>query len=90
MNKKKKICLFICIFALMICLSAFAVSADVSASDLSAWNSQISTSLVDFNPANVLIIVGAALLMAAPLVLVWFAIRYIIRKVSGALKKGRV
>lgn len=88
--KKKKIVVFLCIFAVMACLSAFAVSADVTTSDISAWNSQITTMFSDYNPFNVLTIVGAGIAIAVPLVLVWFAIRFIIRKVSGALKKGRV
>ena len=56
--------------------------------------SEIATSVTgmfgDFSVANLLIFIGAGVGIAAALVLAWFGVRYLTRKLMGALKKGRL
>lgn len=49
---------------------------------------QIVTALSDFSTANLLTVIVAGLGIAVPLVLMWFAFRWIYKKAKGALKKG--
>ena len=44
----------------------------------------------DFTPANLLLFIGAGVGIVAGLVLAWFGVRYLTRKLMGALKKGRL
>lgn len=48
----------------------------------------ITGALTDFSGANVAQIIVAALGIAVPLVLVWFAFRFIYKKAKGGLKRG--
>ena len=48
----------------------------------------ITTALADFSVANVVSVITAGLGIAVPLVLVWFAFRFIYKKAKGGLKKG--
>lgn len=48
----------------------------------------ITGALTDFSTANVASVIVAGLGVAVPLVLVWFAFRFIYRKAKGALKRG--
>lgn len=48
----------------------------------------ITGALTDFSGTNVTSVIVAGLGIAVPLVLVWFAFRWIYRKAKGALKKG--
>lgn len=56
--------------------------------------SEIITSVTgmfgDFSVANLLLFVGAGVALAAGLVLTWFGVRYLTRKLMGALKKGKL
>lgn len=59
--------------------------------DTSAITSSITSitgALTDFSGTNVTSVIVAGLGIAVPLVLVWFAFRWIYRKAKGALKKG--
>lgn len=87
-NNKKKICIFLCIFALMTCLSCFAVSAEVPTSDITSWTTEITTLFEDFNIANLTIILGVAIAISVPFFLFWFAFRMIKRRVTKGMKKG--
>ena len=44
----------------------------------------------DFSVPNLLLFVGAGVGIAAGLVLAWFGVRYLTRKLMSALKKGRL
>lgn len=57
-------------------------------SALTAAITSITGALSDFSTANVASVIVAALGVAVPLVLVWFAFRVIYRKAKGALKRG--
>lgn len=55
---------------------------------VSAAVTAIQSSLADFSGANLLEIIAGGLLIAVPLVITWFAFRWIYKKAKGALKKG--
>lgn len=57
-------------------------------SALTAAIGSITGALTDFSAANVVSVIVAGLGVAVPLVLVWFAFRFIYRKAKGALKRG--
>lgn len=48
----------------------------------------ITGALTSFSSANVAQVIVAALGIAVPLVLVWFAFRFIYKKAKGGLKRG--
>lgn len=48
----------------------------------------ITGALTSFSGANVAQVIVAALGIAVPLVLVWFAFRFIYKKAKGGLKRG--
>lgn len=48
----------------------------------------ITGALTAFSGANVAQVIVAALGIAVPLVLVWFAFRFIYKKAKGGLKRG--
>lgn len=50
--------------------------------------SSITGALTGFSSANVAQVIVAALGIAVPLVLVWFAFRFIYKKAKGGLKRG--
>ena len=56
--------------------------------------SEITTGITgmfgDFSPTNLLIFVGAGVGIAAGLVLTWFGVRYLSRKLMAAINKGRL
>lgn len=48
----------------------------------------ITGALSGFSVANVTSVIAAGLGIAVPLVLIWFAFRWIYRKAKGGLKRG--
>lgn len=48
----------------------------------------ITSALTDFSVENVVTVIAAGLGIAVPLVLIWFAFRWIYKKAKGGLKKG--
>lgn len=56
--------------------------------------SEIATTVTgmfgDFSVANLLIFIGAGVGIAAGLVLAWFGVRFLTRKLMAALKKGKL
>lgn len=50
--------------------------------------SAVQTALADFSPASLAEVFTSGLGIAVPLVLGWFAFRWIYRKAKGALTKG--
>lgn len=57
---------------------------------LSTFIESITGALTDFSTANLGTILVAALGITVVLALAWFAYRFIVRKVSGAMKKGKI
>lgn len=55
---------------------------------MSAFITAITGALADFSTTNLSDVIVAGLTIAVPLVLAWFAFRWIYGKVKGALKKG--
>lgn len=63
--------------------------ADANAG-LSTFITTITGALTDFSTTNLGAVLVAALGITAGLAIAWFAYRFIVRKVSGALKKGKI
>lgn len=57
---------------------------------LSSFLDTIKTALADFTTTNLATVLVAALGITAALAIAWFAYRFIVRKVSGAMKKGKL
>lgn len=57
-------------------------------SALDGFITTVSGALADFSGSNLGTIVVAGLKLAVPLILAWFAFRWIYAKVKGAMKKG--
>ena len=57
---------------------------------LSTFISSITGALTDFSTTNLGTILVAALGITVVLAIAWFAYRFIVRKVSGAMKKGKI
>lgn len=57
---------------------------------LSTFITSITGALTDFSTTNLASVLVAALGITAGLAIAWFAYRFIVRKVSGALKKGKI
>lgn len=57
---------------------------------LSTFITSITGALGDFTTANLGTILVAALGITAGIAIAWFAYRFIVRKVSGAMKKGKL
>lgn len=59
-------------------------------SALSTFISSVTGALTDFSTTNLATILVAALGITVVLAIAWFAYRFIVRKVSGAMKKGKI
>lgn len=57
---------------------------------LSTFISSITGALTEFTTGNLGTILIAALGITAGLAIAWFAYKFIVRKVSGAMKKGKI
>lgn len=57
---------------------------------LSTFITSITGALTEFNVTNLGTVLGAALGITVTLAIAWFAYRFIVRKVSGAMKKGKI
>lgn len=57
---------------------------------LSTFITTITGALSDFTTSTLGTVLVAALGITAGLAVAWFAYRFIVRKVSGALKKGKM
>lgn len=66
------------------------VTLDATTTGLSTFITSITGALADFTTANLGTILVAALGVTASLAIAWFAYRFIVRKVSGAMKKGKM
>lgn len=65
--------------------------ADVAAgTDLDTFITTIKTGLADLTSGNLAKILIAALGITVTLFLCWFGYRWVVRKVSGGIKKGRL
>lgn len=57
---------------------------------LSTFIESIKGGLTDFTTGNLGTVLVAGITVAAGLVVAWFAYKFIVRKVSGAMKKGKL
>ncbi len=58
------------------------------ASTISTVIEGVKTALADFSIGNLMQVIAGGLAIAVPLVLAWFAFRWIYKKAKGSLKKG--
>ena len=63
-------------------------AAETGQSRVTSSITSITGSLTDFSASNLMLVVAAGLGSAVPLVLAWFAFRWIYKKAKGALKRG--
>lgn len=56
--------------------------------DLSTWLTSITGALGDFSVTNLITIVTAVLGITVGLAIFWFALRFVLRKVQKAFRKG--
>ena len=61
-----------------------------SSVDISEITSTITGMFGDFSVTNLLLFVGAGVGIAAGLVLAWFGVRYLTRKLMAAIRKGQM
>lgn len=74
-----------------ICARVGALAAEVPTStDLDTFITTIKGALTDFTTANLAKVLVAGLAISAGLFLAWFGYRWVVRKVSGGIKKGRL
>lgn len=62
----------------------------VEASEVDGFLTTVTGGLADFTTGNLGKVIVAGLGISAGLALAWFGYRWIVRKLSGALKKGRI
>lgn len=61
-----------------------------TAVDVSEIVTSVTGMFSDFSVTNLLIFIGAGVGIAAGLVLAWFGVRFLTRKLMAALKKGKL
>lgn len=67
-----------------------AVALAEGGSDLSGFISSLTSALSDFSTSNLATVLVSALGITVGLVLAWFAYRWVVKRVSSALKKGKL
>ena len=65
-------------------------TAATVAIDVNEITSGITGMFGDFSVSNLLIFIGAGVGIAAGLVLTWFGVRFLTKKLMSALKKGQL
>lgn len=71
--------------------SVFALAAETGATtDLDTFITTIKGALADLTTSNLAKVLVAGLGVSAGLFLAWFGYRWVVRKVSGGIKKGRL
>lgn len=73
-------------------MNVMPITADATAvsEGTSTFIQTITGALADFTTGNLATILVAALGITAALAIAWFAYRFIVRKTSGAMKKGKL
>ena len=66
------------------------ITMETGASGLSSFITSITGALADFTTSNLGTVLIAALGITGGLAIAWFAYKFIVRKVSGAMKKGKM
>lgn len=66
------------------------VALEASAFDVSTAITGLTSNITSvINTTNLVTIIGAGLAIAVPLVVTWFAFRFVYNKAKGALKRGK-
>lgn len=64
------------------------IMVGVDATPVAVDPSKVTAALAGFSVDNLMTVITAGLGIAVPLVLAWFAFRWIYKKAKGALKRG--
>lgn len=64
--------------------------AETTAINVQEIITSVTGMFADFTVSNLLLFIGAGVGIAAGLVLAWFGVRYLTRKLMSALKKGKL
>lgn len=64
--------------------------SDAAAGGLDTFITAIKTALADFSTTSLSTILVSALGVTVGLALAWFAYRWVVKKVSGAMKRGKI
>lgn len=88
MKKKKFLMLAACMVALAAVMSVTTFAAE--AVDVSSMLTSVETAMADFSVANLTSIFVKGIGVAVGLSIFWFAGRYLVRKIMGAFRRGRV
>lgn len=73
----------------MLAGAAVGTSAAEASAGVTEMNTAVSGALADLNVTNLASVIVAGLAIAVPLILAWFAFRWVFRKAKGALKSGK-
>lgn len=87
-NSKKKL-IGLGTSAMMFAGAAVGTSAAEASAGVTEMNTAVSGALADLNVTNLASVIVAGLAIAVPLILAWFAFRWVFRKAKGALKSGK-
>lgn len=71
-------------------MNMFLADVTAVATDLSGWLTSITGALADFSVTNLITILVAILAITVPFAIFWFAYRLVTRKVSKAMRKGKI
>lgn len=88
-KNKKAIALSMALSCIMSCLAVATSAVGESSSAVSEMNTAVTGALSDFSVTNLASVIVAGLAIAVPLVLAWFAFRWVYRKAKGGLKSGK-
>ena len=85
----KKIKLFVSVLAVVSILSVMSIATFATAPEMdTSFISTVTGNLSAFSATNLGTIITAALGITVVLALAWFAYRFIVRRVSKAMRKG--
>lgn len=85
MKKKIFAIVLACVTALSLSVCAFATESG----GVQEMITGVTGALGEFSVANLVLVIAAGLGIAVPLILAWFAFRWIFKKAKGALKSGK-
>ena len=84
---KKKIFAIVLSCVMVLSLSVFAFAAE--GAGVQEMITGVTGALGAFSVENLVLVIAAGLGIAVPLILAWFAFRWIFKKAKGALKSGK-
>ena len=90
MSRKVLVLGMVMVMMMVFAVAASATSVTTPEVNVGEIGQQIVGMFGDFSVANLLIFIGAGVGLAAGLVLTWFGVRYLTRKLMAAIRKGKM